>query len=161
MQNFSTNSLAMVLSSTHYHKNDYIHDYKKYLIYTQSPLNELKFAREYCETNGKDYLKQFEYASVAGNASCSTGGGFGLYWNVMYSKNLNGQNYLFVAKLNGRSQGDYWHFQSMDVTEYCTEEGVCYDFDSKEYLDYLLEMEENQHRLAEWDKFVQSLELIK
>lgn len=31
MQNFSTNSLALVLSSTHYNVEDYIYDYRKYL----------------------------------------------------------------------------------------------------------------------------------
>jgi dTDP-4-dehydrorhamnose 3,5-epimerase-like enzyme len=31
MQNFSTNSLALVLSSTHYVVEDYIYDYKEYL----------------------------------------------------------------------------------------------------------------------------------
>lgn len=31
MNNFSTNSLALVLSSTFYHENDYIRDYKDYL----------------------------------------------------------------------------------------------------------------------------------
>lgn len=31
MQNFSTNALAMVLSSTHYDQNDYIYDYSEYL----------------------------------------------------------------------------------------------------------------------------------
>jgi len=31
MNNFSTNSLAMVLSSTSYSKEDYIFDYKNYL----------------------------------------------------------------------------------------------------------------------------------
>lgn len=30
MQNFSTNSLALVLSSTHYNANDYIHDYEEF-----------------------------------------------------------------------------------------------------------------------------------
>lgn len=34
MNNFSTNSLAMVLSSTHFSKNDYIHDYSDFLKYT-------------------------------------------------------------------------------------------------------------------------------
>jgi len=33
MQNFSTNSLALVLSSTHYDALDYIHDYDKYLTF--------------------------------------------------------------------------------------------------------------------------------
>jgi len=33
MQNFSTNSFALVLSSTHYNAEDYIFDYKEYLIY--------------------------------------------------------------------------------------------------------------------------------
>lgn len=31
MQNFSTNSLALVLSSTHYDEKDYIYDYTEYL----------------------------------------------------------------------------------------------------------------------------------
>lgn len=31
MQNFSTNSLAMVLSSTHYNGEDYIYDYNEFL----------------------------------------------------------------------------------------------------------------------------------
>jgi dTDP-4-dehydrorhamnose 3,5-epimerase-like enzyme len=31
MQNFSTNSLALVLSSTHYSGDDYIYDYREYL----------------------------------------------------------------------------------------------------------------------------------
>jgi len=33
MQNFSTNSLAMVLSSTHYNEKDYIYDYNDFLTY--------------------------------------------------------------------------------------------------------------------------------
>lgn len=33
MQNFSTNSVALVLSSTHYDENDYIYDYSDFLKY--------------------------------------------------------------------------------------------------------------------------------
>ena len=33
MENFSTNSLALVLSSTHYSEDDYIRDYEDYLRY--------------------------------------------------------------------------------------------------------------------------------
>lgn len=40
MQNFSTNSLALVLSSTHYDKKDYIYDYSEYLNFSSS--NEKK-----------------------------------------------------------------------------------------------------------------------
>jgi hypothetical protein len=36
MQNFSTNSLAMVLSSTHFNEKDYIRDYDEFLIYQRS-----------------------------------------------------------------------------------------------------------------------------
>jgi len=35
MQNFSTNSLAMVLSSTFYHEDDYIRDFKNYLTWLE------------------------------------------------------------------------------------------------------------------------------
>jgi len=33
MQNFSTNSLALVLSSTHYNKDDYVYDYNEFLTF--------------------------------------------------------------------------------------------------------------------------------
>ena len=33
MENFSTNSVALILSSTHYSSNDYIEDYNEYLQY--------------------------------------------------------------------------------------------------------------------------------
>lgn len=33
MENFSTNSLALVLSSTEYNANDYIRDYDEYMLY--------------------------------------------------------------------------------------------------------------------------------
>ena len=36
MQNFSTNSLAMVLSSTHYTDEDYIRHYSEFLNYTEN-----------------------------------------------------------------------------------------------------------------------------
>lgn len=36
MQNFSTNSLAMVLSSTHYSEKDYIHDYSEFLKFKEA-----------------------------------------------------------------------------------------------------------------------------
>jgi dTDP-4-dehydrorhamnose 3,5-epimerase-like enzyme len=36
MQNFSTNSLALVLSSTHYSETDYIRDYREFLKYVKS-----------------------------------------------------------------------------------------------------------------------------
>lgn len=40
MQNFSTNSLALVVSSTHYSADDYIYDYKAFIKYKQD--NEAK-----------------------------------------------------------------------------------------------------------------------
>lgn len=35
LQNFSTNSLALVLSSTHYNREDYINNYKEFLNYRE------------------------------------------------------------------------------------------------------------------------------
>ncbi len=35
MENFSTNSLAMVLSSTHFFEDDYIRDYNEYLVHNK------------------------------------------------------------------------------------------------------------------------------
>ena len=40
MQNFSTNSLAMILSSTHYSPNDYIHDFSEFLLYKKDYENK-------------------------------------------------------------------------------------------------------------------------
>lgn len=40
MQNFSTNSLALVLSSTHYNEDDYIFDYLEYLNFRRSHENK-------------------------------------------------------------------------------------------------------------------------
>ena len=40
MQNFSTNSLALVLSSTHYDEDDYIREYDDYLKYRQAHAKE-------------------------------------------------------------------------------------------------------------------------
>ena len=36
MQNFSTNSLALVLSSTHYMEDDYLREYNEFLMYRES-----------------------------------------------------------------------------------------------------------------------------
>jgi dTDP-4-dehydrorhamnose 3,5-epimerase-like enzyme len=36
MQNFSTNALAMVLSSTHFNENDYIYDYSDFLNHSKN-----------------------------------------------------------------------------------------------------------------------------
>ncbi|MDY0198710.1 MAG: FdtA/QdtA family cupin domain-containing protein [Tenuifilaceae bacterium] len=36
MQNFSTNSLALVLSSTHYNKEDYIYNYKEFTTFSKN-----------------------------------------------------------------------------------------------------------------------------
>jgi len=36
LQNFSTNSLAMVLSSTYFNPDDYIHDFQQYQAYRQT-----------------------------------------------------------------------------------------------------------------------------
>ncbi len=36
MQNFSTNALAIVLSSTHFNQNDYIRDYEKYITFRKN-----------------------------------------------------------------------------------------------------------------------------
>ena len=36
MQNFSTNSLALILSSTKYYENDYIRDYNEFINYARS-----------------------------------------------------------------------------------------------------------------------------
>lgn len=39
LQNFSTNSLALVLSSTHYDKHDYIYDYIEFLAFRREDEN--------------------------------------------------------------------------------------------------------------------------
>ena len=41
MNNFSTNSLALIVSSTDYDANDYIMDYDEFLQYSKSYANSL------------------------------------------------------------------------------------------------------------------------
>lgn len=114
---------------------------------------------QYCETNENDYLKQFEFGEVSGMEVFSTGGGEIVYeWNVIYSRNIDGVNYFFSSSLNGEG---FWAREDVERQTFCVAHNDCYDISSKEYLDILLEDEENQKQLAEWDKFVQSIELVK
>ena len=41
IENFSTNSLALVLSSTIYDENDYIREYEKFLLMKESEKNDI------------------------------------------------------------------------------------------------------------------------
>ncbi len=55
---------------------------------------------QYCETNGKDSLSQYEY-SGAGDGF-STGAGYGEIWQKVYVKRLNGVNFIFSTSLPGQ-----------------------------------------------------------
>lgn len=55
---------------------------------------------QYCETNGKDSLSQYEY-SGAGDGF-STGAGYGEIWQKVYIKRLNGVNFIFSTSLPGQ-----------------------------------------------------------
>ena len=50
MTNFSTNSVALVLSSTEYNQDDYIFDYSQYKLWKQNPTLELRLSKNIIET---------------------------------------------------------------------------------------------------------------
>ena len=115
----------------------------------------------FCETNGKDYLKQFEFGTINGEYPLFTGGGENVStWNLIYSKKLDDVNYFFSIRI-----GDTHFFYSDEniysPQDYCLEDDICYDKSSKEYLKILLAGKELQKKIAEWDKFVESIELVK
>jgi len=53
---------------------------------------------EYCKTNGKDNLQQYEFGGAY--RQFSTGGGFTLSWNNIFIKKINDKNIIFESKIN-------------------------------------------------------------
>lgn len=114
-----------------------------------------------CETDGLNYLKQFEFDWLGGEPALFTGGGENVKtWNLVYVKRIDKINYFFPVSIGAT----HFFYDNKDVyspQEYCLENGICYDKSSKKYLEILLADKELQKKIAEWDKFVQSLELVK
>ena len=106
----------------------------------------------YCDTNGKDYISQYEFNGVTSYCSedgtgFATGGEVTKTWNKMYMKKINGKNiYIF-----GMLKQDF-------IDLYEAKEGVYQNTISKKYLDTLLSDNENKETVKKWDTIVQSLE---
>ncbi len=70
---------------------------KKYLIYTQTPMDKLKFAREYCETNGTVWVRHLQH--YIKNKVHET---------LNLNLNLSEKDLISAAKVSIGRDSDYW-----------------------------------------------------
>lgn len=102
----------------------------------------------YCQTNNKDYLSQYEFSEFSGQPF-STGGGYSLRWYKLYIKKFGDTNLFFFGDLDG---------EYLDNDE--TDNAKIKHLSSKEYLDELLQREENKELIKQWDNFVQNVQYV-
>lgn len=55
---------------------------------------------QYCETNGKDYLTQYEHSGAA--TGFSTGADYTEFWQKIYIRRINGENLIFSGYVPGQ-----------------------------------------------------------
>lgn len=108
----------------------------------------------YCETNGEDFLEQYEFNSIP--VQLGTGGGFAEYWKKIYIRKIDGENFVFMGALNGEGAHDRGK-EYNTITPSGQEEYEKYA--NKAYLDQILADPENQERIASWDAFVESFRI--
>lgn len=99
---------------------------------------------QYCETNGKDFLTQYEF-SAADGIGFATGGGHSDRWYKLYIKKVNEQNLFFIGELKG-------DFADTDFSNY---EKEFNRLSTQEYLDEIIEDKENQEKIKQWDYFIE------
>ncbi len=116
-------------------------------------LGRKKINFQYCETNEKDMLTQFEF-SAADGIGFATGGEAVEKWYKLYIRKISGRDFIFIGKL----KGEYVNTHSENNEEF--KERISY-ISSKKYLDEVLEDEENKERIKEWDRFVDLFDVVK
>jgi len=102
----------------------------------------------YCNTNGKDYLEQYEFGEDY--RQFSTGGGYDLKWKKIYIRDIGGKNFVFEGVLDG---------DSYDVSA-----GPSPELDrikSKKYLDEIIKTAANKDNEKMWKGIVDSFSLNK
>lgn len=105
---------------------------------------------QYCETDGKEFLTQFELTAASGY-QFGTGGGFIESWKKLYIKEVHSGSYIFTGNLGGDFIDSDPSFYDKEKYKYIS---------SKEYLDVLLAKGENENKIKEWDQFVDSFEVV-
>jgi len=103
----------------------------------------------YCNTNGNNYLTQYEFGE--NYRQFSTGGGFSLKWKKIYIKNISGKNIIFEGFLEG---------DTYNLTESPTQAEV-QKIKSKEYLDKINQNASNKKNEKEWDTLIESFSAEK
>ena len=118
-------------------------------------LNRVEVPWFYCETNGEDWLTQYEFSGAEGLV-IMTGGGYGERWYKLYLKKVKGENLIFIGTLSGDDidtedsyEGGAEALKKMRAVS------------SKAYLDELLKKEDNIKKIAEWDAFVKSFDIVQ
>jgi len=104
---------------------------------------------EYCETNGMDYLTQYEFSDLS-SSGFGTGGGTSWMWYKLYIKKINGVDFVLQGII-GDDRVDGPRF-------YTQEQKEKYDkLSSKNYLDDLLKEKKVNENIEKWDNFVNKL----
>ncbi len=116
------------------------------------------FPNFYCETNGKDYLTQYEFGAADGYPVLTTGAEVGESWEKIYIKKVAGLNYIFrgsVWRVGGNADDSniWW---SIDEPEDKYKRVT-----SKSNLDELIKDPEFTKSLALWQPIVDSFKVEK
>jgi|GEM_PF-1453301 hypothetical protein len=97
-----------------------------------------------CESNGKDYLAQYEFDAGNGNGF-TTGGEVDYSWYRFYMRRFGDKDLFFFGNM-----GESWWEGNPDPN--------AEHIKTKAYLDELLTDETNKQTIARWDEFVNSLD---
>ncbi len=118
------------------------------------PLLKGKWAK--CETNGKDYLTQYEFGGVCGLFYRGTGAGMSQGWNKIYIKKIEGKDFYFftcvdedknmVSREDQFTEGDSYEKKATRLSQIA-------------FLENILKDPENQKNIKTADDFVQSFQL--
>ncbi|MCK4795938.1 MAG: hypothetical protein KAT05_01080 [Spirochaetes bacterium] len=121
------------------------------IVYSCSgPLVDIENIRvEYCETNGVNYLTQYEFSDLS-SSGFGTGGGTSWMWYKLYIKKINGVDFVLQGII-----GDDW----IDGPNFYTQkQNEKYNILSKKkYLDDLLRKKKVNENIENWDNFVDKL----
>ncbi|MBT4277420.1 hypothetical protein HOD96_01600 [Candidatus Falkowbacteria bacterium] len=116
-------------------------------------LNRKQVNWQYCETNENDFLTQFEFSAASGIGH-ATGGEITERWYKLYIKRINDVNYIFIGPLNG----DYLDSPNPEMDQEYKDKYL--HISSKTYLDEIRKDEDIKAKIEEWDKFVDSFDIV-
>lgn len=103
-----------------------------------------------CQTNGRDFLTQYEFNGAAGAPILTTGGDYGKKWNKIYIKRLDGLNYIFMGSLSLNYEDNWSSDYSMEKFR---------ELSSRDALNELLKAPFNTKSLALWQMLIDSFRI--